>query len=383
MMKILPRKIDLHSLLEKNSFFLFGPRATGKTCWIRHSLPQARLFDLLDSDVYDRFLRRPRQLSEEIGERDTLVVIDEIQKLPRLLDEVHRLIEEWGIRFLLTGSSARQLKRQGANMLSGRAWQAGFFPLVSPEIPNFDLLRFLNFGGLPRVYLSTNPLEELKAYAHLYIHEEVKNEALTRKIENFVRFLDVMAAANGQEVNYQSLAGDSGVPPRTIENYVEILKDTLIGFELLPFTGTSKRKAVSRSKFFFFDPGVANFLAKRLPISEGNPAFGTSFEHWIILEIRTCLSLARIDLPLCYWRTTLRDEVDLIVGNDLAIEIKCTRQVQDKHLKGLRRLREEGKVREYCLISRDPVARTIDGIRIWPYEDFLARLWAGTIWNIG
>jgi len=378
-MKILPRRLDLRELVQDNNIFLFGPRATGKSLWIRHSLPKAKIFDLLDSDVYDRFLRRPKQLSEEIGPREDLVVIDEIQKLPRLLDEVHRLIEERNIRFLLTGSSARKLKREGANMLAGRAWQASFFPFVSAEIPDFSLPRFLSFGGLPRVHLSAKPMEELKAYVRLYVQEEVKNEALTRKIENFVRFLDVMAAANGQEINYQSLAGDSGVPPRTIENYLEILKDTLLGFELLPFTCTSLRKAVSRSKFYFFDIGVPNFIAGKIPVNEGGVGFGEAFEHWIVLEVRAFLSLARLDLPLYYWRTTLKDEVDLIIGRDLAVEIKGTTQVQEKHLKGLRKLRDEGRVKRYAIVSRDPVPRCIDGIHVWPYQHFLDRLWSGKL----
>lgn len=378
-MKTINRQMNLLNLMKENSFFLFGPRATGKSFWIKHSFPKTKIFDLLDSDVYDRLLRRPRQLSEEIDEKETLVVIDEIQKLPKLLDEVHRLIEERHIRFLLTGSSARKLKRGGANMLAGRAWRAQFFPFVSAEIPDFNLLRFLNFGGLPRVYLSSKPFEELKAYVQLYVREEVKNEALTRKMENFVRFLDVMAASNGQEVNYQSLASDSGVPARTIENYIDILKDTLLGFELLPFTFTSKRKAISRSKFYFFDPGVSNYISKKLPMSEGSSSFGDSFEHWIILELRAYLSLARLDFPLYYWRTTLKDEVDLIVGNEIAIEIKSTEQVHDKHLKGLKKLREEGKLKSYFIISRDPVSRTIDGIKAFNYQDFLALLWSGKI----
>lgn len=374
------RFFDLKKNLVRNSFFLFGPRGTGKSYWIKKTLEGVPLFDLLDSDVYDRLMRRPRQLSEEIAPGEKLAVIDEIQKIPRLLNEVHRLIEERNIRFLLTGSSARKLRRGGANMLGGRAWEASFFPLTSAEIPGFDLLKYVNRGGLPKVYLSKFPEEDLKAYARLYLNEEVKAEALTRNIENFVRFLDVLALSNGREINWQNLASDAGVPPRTIENYISVLKDTLMGFELSPFRATKTRKAITRSKFYFFDVGVVNHITKRTPISAGNPAFGDAFEHFIIMEMRAFLGLTGKDVPLQFWRTKNGFEVDLVVGNELAVEIKSTRQVAPRHLRGLRALGEEGLVKNHAIVSLDPVSRDMGGaVKAIFWQDFLKRLWQGLL----
>ncbi|MBF0362500.1 MAG: ATP-binding protein [Oligoflexia bacterium] len=378
------RIIDLNSLIKKNSFFLFGPRGTGKSFWIKKSLSSksTKIFDLLDDDIYERFLRRPKQLSEEISDNDKIIVIDEIQKLPKLLDEVHRLIEDKkrNLKFLLTGSSARKLKRNDVNMLGGRAWEAHFFPFISREIKNFDLLKYFNLGGLPKVYLSKYPEEDLKAYVRLYISQEIKEEALTRKIENFVRFLDVIAMSNGEEIVYQNLANDSGVPPRTIENYINILVDTLMGFELYPFLLTKKRKAITRSKFYFFDIGVVNKLTNRGPISEGNPVFGECFEHFIILEIRAYLSITRKDYNLFYWRTKNGAEVDLIIGKVLAIEIKSTKSVHDRHIDNLKLLKEEGLIKNFIIVSQDPVRKKMDNnITSLFWKDFIADLWSGKL----
>jgi len=365
----------LPGLLKLNSFFLFGPRGTGKSFWIRRSLPGVKLFDLLDADVYGRLLRRPRQLGEEVSAQERLVVIDEIQKLPALLDEVHRLIETRGIKFLLTGSSARKLRHSGANLLAGRAWEAGFYPLCSREIPDFDLLRYFNRGGLPRAWLSQAPAEELKNYSRLYLSEEIKAEALTRRIDNFVRFLDVMALQNGKELHYANISSDSGVPARTVENYLQILKDTMVGFEVLPFLAARRRKAVTRSKFYFFDVGVANELARRGEVLPGSAAFGECFEHWLMMEMRAYLGINRRGEPMQYWRTKTGLEVDLIVGDKLALEFKAVPQVLDRHLKGLKALREEGVVKDFAVVSLDPVARQVDGIKIYPWKEFIKALW--------
>ncbi|MBI4677462.1 MAG: ATP-binding protein [Elusimicrobia bacterium] len=373
------RLLSLKKLLELNSFFLFGPRGTGKSYWIRRSLPEVKVFDLLDADVFERLLRRPRQLGEEISSQDSWVVIDEVQKLPAILDEVHRLIETRQVRFLLTGSSARKLRRTGVNLLAGRAWEAGFFPLCSAEIPDFDLMRYLNRGGLPRAYLSASPKDELQTYARLYLSEEIKAEALARKIGNFARFLDVMALQNGKELHYQNISCDAGVPTRTIESYIQVLKDTLVGFELMPFAGGSKRKAITRSKFYFFDVGVTNALARRGEVLPGSALFGECFEHWLILEVRAFLGIRRQDAAMRYWRTKTGFEADLVVGDALAVEFKATRQVAERHLKGLKALREEGVVKGFAVVSLDPEPRTVDGIRILPWAKFLEALWHGAL----
>lgn len=373
------RLVDLSSLLKLNSFFLFGPRGTGKSFWIRHSLPGVKVFDLLDADIYGRLLRRPRQLGEEISAQERVIVIDEIQKLPALLDEIHRLIETREIKFLLTGSSARKLRHSGVNLLAGRAWEAGFYPLCSREIPDFDLPRYFNRGGLPRAWLSPAPAEELKNYARLYLNEEIKAEALTRKMDNFVRFLDVVALQNGKEMHYANVSSDAGVPIRTIENYLQILKDTLIGFDVLPFLAARKRKAVTRSKFYFFDVGVANELARRGEVRPGSAAFGECFEHWLMTEMRAYLGVNRRGELMQYWRTKTGLEVDLIVGDKLALEFKATPQVLDRHLKGLKALREEGLVKDFAVVSLDPVPREVDGIKIYPWAEFTKALWEGKL----
>jgi len=239
-MKKYKRDLDITSSLLTSSCFLFGPRATGKTSLLKTELKKCIYIDLLNADILDELMRRPVALAEKIKDPKQVVVIDEIQKLPRLLDEVHRLIEEKKVRFLLTGSSARKLRREGANMLGGRAREAHLFPLTWNEIDDFDLIRYLNYGGLPIIYQSSQPIEDLKAYVRNYLAEEIKAEALVRNYERFVRFLEVMSTANGQELNYASLASDSGVPARTIENHIEVLKDTLMAYELLPFSKTVK-----------------------------------------------------------------------------------------------------------------------------------------------
>lgn len=376
---IYKRLVNLNALLKLNSFFLFGPRGTGKSFWIRHSLPGAKLFDLLDADVYGRLLRRPRQLGEEISAKEAVVVIDEIQRLPALLDEVHRLIETRGIKFLLTGSSARKLRHSGVNLLAGRAWEAGFYPLCSREIPDFELARYFNRGGLPRAWLSSSPAEELRNYARLYLSEEIKAEALTRRIDNFVRFLDVMALQNGKEMHYANVSSDAGVPARTVENYLQILKDTLVGFDVLPFRAARRRKAITRSKFYFFDVGVANELARRGEVLPGSAAFGECFEHWLMMEMRAYLGINRRGEAMQYWRTKTGLEVDLIVGDKLALEFKATGQVLDRHLKGLKALREEGLVKNFAVVSLDPEQREVDGIKIYPWAEFVKLLWAGKL----
>jgi len=370
------RILNLTKLLNRKSFFLFGPRGTGKTTLIHNTLPEATIIDLLEIRTYRDYLKNPSMISEQ--NLNPVVVIDEVQKLPEILDEVHRLIETASLKFLLTGSSARKLKRGGANLLAGRAWWAEMFPLTSREIPEFDLTTYLNRGGLPAIYSSNDYVEELNAYTALYLKEEIQAEALTRKVSNFSEFLDLMALCNGEEVNYQSIALDCGVSANSIKNYIEILQDTLIAFQLRAFTKTRLRKAISRSKLYFFDVGVTNTLAGRGYIKEGSELFGKAFEHFIVMEVRAWLSYSRKKIDMYYWRSTSRFEVDVIIGNQWAIEIKSSTSVHDKHLKGLRALKEEGLIQHYGVVSRDRQERkTKDGITIMPWKVFLEKLWNG------
>jgi len=373
------RKLNLSSLTQKSNLFLFGPRATGKSFLIKKELGDALLIDLLDADIYDELLRRPKALSEKISSKNQVVVIDEIQKLPSLLDEVHRLIEEKKIRFLLTGSSARKLKVRGANLLAGRAREAHLFPLCYSEITDFDLIKFLNFGSLPLIYTSKEPLEDLQAYVRTYLAEEIKAEAFVRNFERFVRFLEIMALSNGQEINYQQLSSDSAVPTRTIEGHIEVLKDTLIGFELLPYQKTIKRKATTKSKFYFFDCGVANFLSQKINLTEHHSEIGISFEQFIIQEIRAYLSYQRIITKMCYWRSKSY-EVDLLIGDRVAIEIKFSKNIKDEFFKGLRALKEEKIFKNYYVVGRfNTSGRTDDGIEYMNYKDFMKLLWSGEV----
>jgi len=375
---IYQRLLNMNSLLQKKSFFLFGPRRTGKTTLIHQQFPNAIFNDLLDADIYTELLRRPKLIEEKLvltSETTPIIIIDEIQKLPKLLDEVHRLIEKYKISFLLTGSSARKLKRGAANLLGGRAWEAHLYGLTSKEIINFDLIKYLNRGGLPHIFLSEDYYEELNNYINLYIREEVVAEALVRKLDYFIRFLDIIGLQNGEELHFQSISSDAGVPVKTIQNYIQILEDTLIGFQLPAYLQTKKRKAITRSKFYFFDIGIVNTLSKRTEILSGSELFGKAFEHFLVLEIRAYLNYRRKNITISYWRSTSQFEVDCIIGNNLACEFKSTTLVTEKHLKGLKALREEQNIQKFCIVSQDSEMRIIDGIQVYPWKNFLNLLW--------
>lgn len=378
----LQRVLNLFNLLNKKSFFLFGPRATGKSALIRHQLaPTIPVINLLRMDVYMRLSENPSALESliSIHQKPAFVVIDEVQKIPTLLNEVHRLIEEQGIKFLLTGSSARSLRHGHVNLLAGRAWEANLFPLTSVEIPEFDLTRYLRYGGLPPVYLSEEPQEELLAYVNTYLKEEIQAESLIRKIPAFTRFLRTAALTNGQILNFTAIASDTAVPASTIREYYHILEDTFIGFLLPAFTQSKKRKALSTAKFYFFDLGVANTLAGITLLDEQSDLYGRAFEHFIALELRAYISYNRLNLSLNYWRSVQGHEVDFIIGDKIAIEVKTTQQVQDKHFKGLTALAEESICERYIVVSHDRVNRKEKEIEIIYWRDFLEMLWGGRL----
>jgi uncharacterized protein len=373
------RKLDLKNLIQKSNLFLFGPRATGKTSLINESFKTATIIDLLDYDVYEKLSRRPKILTEMINKNSDLIIIDEIQKIPILLDEVHRLIEQKRNKFLLTGSSVRKLKRDGANLLAGRAREAHLFPLSYSEITDFNLIKYLNIGGLPIIYQSSEPQLDLQAYTRTYLNEEIKAEALVRNYDRFVRFLETMALSNSLELNYQSLSSDSGVPARTLEGYLEVLKDTLLGFELLPYSKTLKRKCTTKSKFYFFDCGIANFLSQRNTLSESHSEIGQSFEQFIINEVRMYLSYNQIIKKLSYWRSK-NYEVDLIIGDDIGIEIKFSKKIKDEFFDGIHALNEEKKIKKFIVVGRfEDHGKLEKNIEYMNYEMFLGLLWSGQI----
>lgn len=373
------RELNIIELLQKKSFFLFGPRGVGKSWLIRNSLVSvSRVVNLLETDTYTRFLTNPAELRAVIESTDpnTIVVIDEIQKVPALLDEVHLAIEEQGTRFLLTGSSARKLRRDSVNLLAGRARRAELFPLTTQELKDdFDLSRYLLVGGLPAVYSSDEPLEDLKAYVDTYLREEVAAEALVRKLPAFARFLKTVALCDGQIINYSEVGSDAQVAPSTVREYFGILEDTLLGFTLPAWKASKKRKAIQTGKFFLFDPGVGNTLRELQSIPRSSDLFGLRFEQFIGMELRAYLSYRRSSEELTYWRSVNGQEVDFLVGEEFAVEVKSTKKVSPRHRKGLVALKEEGVFKRYYLVSHDPLEATHDEIIQIHWEEFLRRMW--------
>jgi len=375
----LERLLNLTDLLTRKSFFLFGPRATGKSTLIKRQLSEtATVIDLLDSRLYLRLLGSPHDLESIIdsGNKTDIVVIDEIQRIPELLNEVHRLIEDKKITFLLTGSSARKLRRGKANLLAGRVWESRMFPLIRNEITEFNLDRFLQYGGLPAVYLSNYPDEELDAYVNTYLKEEIMAEGLIRKLPPFSRFLRSIAMANGEMINFTKLANDCQVPPSTVTEYVGLLEDTLVGFLLPAWVESRKRKAVRTAKFYFFDPGVTHMLAGTQALDRNSNLYGKSFEQFIWMEIRAYLSYRRKKKELTYWRSTHGYEVDFLIGRETAIEVKASQKVSDRDIKGLRALEEENIFKNYIIVSQDPINTLNDNFQALYWEKFLDDLWA-------
>ncbi len=307
-----------------------------------------------------------------------IVVIDEIQRIPELLNEVHRLIENRKITFLLTGSSARKLRRGQANLLAGRVWDARMFPLIRKEIPGFDLEKYLFYGGLPAVYLSDYPEEELDAYVNTYLREEILAEGLVRKLPPFSRFLQSIALANAEVINFTKLANDCQVPPSTVTEHVGLLEDTLVGFLLPAWTKSKKRKAIKSAKFYFFDPGITHMMAGTKTLERNSHLYGKSFEQFICMEIRAYLSYKRKKLPMTYWRSTHGHEVDFLIGENTAIEVKASKRVTPRDFKGLKILEEEGVFKNFVLVSQDPINTRNENHRALFWEDFLNDLWNDT-----
>ena len=380
------RILDVQDIIHKKSIFLFGPRSTGKTTLLRNQFNSDAIINLLRSKTLLTLSENPSRIREmvtAIGQTGNVIVIDEIQKLPELLDEVHDLIETTSLRFILTGSSRRKLKRSGVNLLAGRAWQSNLFPLVSAEIPDFSLDRYLLYGGLPQVYGSDYPVEELDAYIDTYLREEVKQEALVQNFVHFSRFLNIASTVNTEQLNYANVSRDTGVPVTSVRAYFEILTDTFVGFMLEPWRASHRRKAIATSKFYFFDVGVANYLKGVESISERSSEFGIAFEHFIAMELRSYLSYRRIKKKLMYWRTKTGYEVDFLVGTEAAIEVKSSEKITDKHLKGLRALAEEDVYDKLIIVSCDEVERqTDDGITVIHWKSFLGKLWNDTLLTV-
>ena len=369
------RGLDLPSLLLKKSHFLFGPWQTGKTSLIRHSLKGVRSYDLLDTSVYLALSQNPGRISQELDPQDEIVVVDEIQRLPVLLNEIHRLIEERGIRFLLTGSSARKLRRGGVNLLGGRARTKYMHPLTYRELGNqFALLKAIDRGLLPSIYLSDDPRADLQAYTGSYLQQEIVAEGTTRNIPAFSRFLKVAALCNGTVVNFTNVSNDAQVPRTTVYEYFEILKDTLLLHELPAWRKSKKRKPLASSKYYFFDVGVVATLQGR-EFRQGTPEFGEAFETYLMHELVSYSDYISGE-PISYWRSTSGFEVDFILGDHTAIEVKAKENLSTHDLKPLRALAEEKKLKRYLCVSLEPRRRNLENLTILPLREFLEALWS-------
>ncbi len=369
------RVLNVPFLLQKKSHFLFGPRQTGKTSLIRHSLKGVRSYDLLDNSVYLSLSQDPGRIAQEINPRDKIVVVDEIQRLPILLNEVQRLIEERGIRFLLTGSSARKLRRGGVNLLGGRARTKYMHPLTYRELGNqFNLFKAIERGLLPSIYLSDDPHADLEAYTGSYLQQEIVAEGVTRNVPAFSRFLKVAALCNGTVVNFTNVSNDAQVPRTTIYEYFEILKDTLLLYELPSWRKSKKRKPLTSSKYYFFDVGVVATLQGR-QFRPGTPEFGEAFETYLMHELVSYRDYISGE-PLSYWRSTSGFEVDFILGDHTAVEVKAKENVSAHDLKSLRAFAEEKKLKRYLCVSLGPRRRNLENVTILPLREFLEALWS-------
>lgn len=372
-----------------DSLFLWGSRQTGKSTLLKMLFPKARTYDLLKTDVRMSFQLRPALLREECELLDAgeLVIIDEVQKVPALLDEVHWLIENRGLRFILSGSSARKLRRSGANLLGGRALRRTLFPLVSAEIPDFNLQRALNNGMLPRHYLVADAKNRIQAYIGDYLQQEIVEEAVVRQLDAFTRFLQVAALSNAEIVNYTNIAQDCGVSAKTVKEYFAILEETLLGFYLPAYTRVVKRRLMQSPKFYYFDVAIPNHLLRRVPLQAGTDIYGHALEHFVIQELRAFLSYTfGEDKTLCYWRTLdNKYEVDVLVVNqitgdvELAIEVKASDHVTSGDTKGLKAFAEEHPDTKLILASMEERPRVMNGVEVWPVIQFLERLWAKKI----
>ena len=371
----------------EETFFLWGPRQAGKSTLLRQCYPDGHWIDLLKADEFRRYVTNPEYLREELvaGEVDTgtQIVIDEIQKVPALLDEVHWLIENLGYRFALCGSSARKVRRGAANLLGGRASRYRLHGLTANEMgADFDLERLLNHGYLPRVVEAARPARLLDAYIADYLKEEVAAEGLVRNLPAFSGFLDAAALSDGEMINFSNVAADCGVSSHTAKSYFEILEDTLLGRWLPAYRKRPKRRVVGAPKFYLSDVGVVNRLARRGPVSPGSELFGRAFENWVFHELSAWLDYTNPGGELAYWRLSGGTEVDFVVDDlRLAIEAKGSARIVPRHLKGLRSLVKDhpdtGRRIVVCLESR--ARRSDDGIDILPAEAFVRRLWSGEL----
>lgn len=379
---MIQRIYNLLNEVEDGSVFLFGARQTGKSIFLGQQFSDSIQFDLLDSDLKLRLSARPALLFEMLQDKPegSLVVIDEIPEVPELLNEVHRLIQRKAMRFVLTGSSARKLKRKGYNTLGGRAMPCYFYPFVSAELPDFNLDKALLYGMLPPHYLAKRPERLLAGYIDVYLKEEIQEEALVRNLADFQRFLTVAALSSGEIVNYTNIAADCGVSSKTVQSYFSILTDTLIGYMLPSYTKVTKRKVTQSPKFYYFDVGVYNYLMHRKSLAPGTPEYGHAFEHFVLQELRAYIGYHHREEQLSYWHTYNGKEIDVVIGDaKLGIEIKSAKEILPKHYANFKEYHDEFPESRCMVVSLDPLTRRSGDIEIIYLNDFLRLLWSGEL----
>lgn len=372
-------------LPKKQSAFLWGARKTGKSTYLKQIFPNAVYYDLLKSDLYLDLLKEPYTLREEIlaiEEKNKLIIIDEVQKIPILLNEVHWLIENTDFQFILCGSSARKLKQADVNMLGGRAWKYHFFPLVYPELPYFDLLEIFKTGTIPSHFKNPHYKKSLKSYLEDYITLEIQAEGLVRNLPAFARFIDCLRFSHGEMINYTNIAREAGVDQKTVKEYFHILEDTLIGYQIYPYRKRVSREIITDTpKFYLFDVGLANAIKKvEIKDLKGREA-GKSLEHLVLLELIAYRAIYEKDFSIHYWRTKTGLEIDFILGHgEVCIEVKLQDKIQPSDLKGLRSFMEEHQKTKknwvVCLAQRAKKMILEEGeIDVLPIESFLKKLW--------
>ena len=373
------RILNVADILEKKSVMLLGPRQTGKSWLIRNTLPGVKVFNLLESETFLQLSREPQRLRFALSDSDKIVVIDEIQLIPILLNEVQILIEEKGVKFLLTGSSARKLRRGGVNLLGGRARSRQLHPFVYAELrEHFDIIKAVNYGTIPSIYFSDSPQEDLGAYTGDYLREEITAEGLTRNVPAFSRFLQIVSQAVGQIINYSKIANDSQVSYSTVRTYFDILIDTLIGYKLMPYGRGRKRKEIQTAKFYLFDCGVSRYLQNRNIANIKTPEFGHLFESYIFHELKSYVDYQLLSAEaLSFWRSKSGYEVDFVFNDQVAIEVKASDNISAHDLKGLRAIREEATLKRFIVVCFENKPRKLEFAEILPWRDFLEQLWDG------
>ena len=375
------RIFDIENKLDEG-MFLFGARQTGKSTILKERFKGAIYYDLLNPNVRRALKLNPNTLWEALQDKPagTLVIVDEIQKVPELLDVVHSLMVDKGLFFILSGSSARKLKRSGANTLGGRAIPETLYPLVWPEVTDFQIDKAVQNGMIPRHNMVDDATKRLSGYVKVYMDEEIREEGEVRELDAFERFMEVAAISDGEMLNYSNIASDCGVSAKTVKSYFQILYDTLIGYEIPAYRKEVKRRIVQAPRFYYFDVGLANYLLGRHSLKRGTDDYGHAFEHLVMQEIIAYKGYNDKRDEISYWHTYDKKEVDAVIGDaKVGIEIKSSEQVKTKHKSGLKAFKDEHPDCRLILVSLDPITRKSGDIELIYVLDFLKMLWNGEI----